>query len=138
MYKKILVPVDLAHVEKIEKALETAADLSKHYKIPVCYVGVTATTPSSVAHTPEEFASKLDAFAKQQASKHGLDEVESRAYTSHDPGVDVDDTVIDATKDTKSDLVVMASHVPGMPEHVFASRAGEVAMHAKVSVFVIR
>ena len=32
----------------------------------------------------------------------------------------------------------MASHVPGLPEHFFASNAGALASHAEVSVFVIR
>jgi len=41
MYQKIMVPVDLAHVERLGKALGTATDLAKHYGIPVCYVGVT-------------------------------------------------------------------------------------------------
>ncbi|MDX1710182.1 MAG: universal stress protein [Rhodovibrionaceae bacterium] len=138
MYKKIMVPVDLAHIEKLEKALETAADLSKHYDIPVCYVGVTSSAPGQVAHTPKEFASKLKDFAAEQEKKYGLTSVDSKSYTSHDPSIDLDETLIDATGDTGSDLVVMASHVPGLPEHIFASNAGEVAMHAKVSVFVIR
>jgi hypothetical protein len=32
----------------------------------------------------------------------------------------------------------MASHVPGLPEHIFASNAGAVASHAGMSVFVVR
>src|SRR3546814_14352707 len=32
MYKKIMVPVDLSHRERLEKAVATAADLSKCYK----------------------------------------------------------------------------------------------------------
>lgn len=138
MYKKIMVPVDLAHVDRLEKALQSAADLSKHYDVPVCYVTVSTTAPDEVAHTPEEHAEKLQAFAKQQAEKYGLRSTDSSYYTSHDPAVDLDKKLLDAIKDTGADLVVMASHVPGLPEHIFASNAGEVAMHATVSVFVIR
>lgn len=138
MYKKIMVPVDLAHVDRLEKALQSAADLSKHYDVPVCYVTVSTTLPDEVAHTPKEHEQKLNAFAKEQAEKYGLSKTEASYYTSHDPAVDLDDKLLDAIKDTGSDLVVMASHVPGLPEHIFASNAGEVAMHAKVSVFVIR
>jgi hypothetical protein len=32
----------------------------------------------------------------------------------------------------------MASHVPGIQEHVFESNAGKVSLHADVSVFVVR
>jgi nucleotide-binding universal stress UspA family protein len=137
MYKKIMVPVDLAHTDRIGKALESAADLAKHYGIPVCYVGVTPETPSSVAHNPQEYAQKLDQFAAEQAKKYGIG-IESRAMLSHDPAVDLDDTLIKAIEEVGADLVVMASHVPGFPDHIFSSNAGAVATHAAVSVFVIR
>ncbi|MEQ8814396.1 MAG: universal stress protein [Thalassobaculum sp.] len=137
MYKSILVPVDLEHADRLEKALETAADLSKHYRIPVCYVGITAATPGRVAHTPQEFAGKLEAFGKDQAARHGID-ASTRMVVSHDPAVDLDDSLMQAIADTGADLVVMASHVPGLPEHIFASNAGYLANHASVSVFVIR
>ncbi len=137
MYEKIMVPVDLAHVERLVKAIDVAADLAKHYRVPICYVGVTVPMPSPVAHTPQEYAEKLSRFGAEQAGKHGI-QVETAAYTSHDPAVDLDEKLLEAVKDTKSDLVVMASHVPGLPEHIFASNAGSVASHAEVSVFVIR
>lgn len=137
MYAKIMVPVDLAHVERLGKALDVAVDLAKHYRVPICYVGVTVPMPNPVAHTPEEYAEKLAQFGAAQAAKHGI-EVETASYVSHDPAIDLDEKLIEAVKDTSSDLVVMASHVPGLPEHIFASNAGAVASHAEVSVFVIR
>jgi nucleotide-binding universal stress UspA family protein len=137
MYRKIMVPVDLAHIERLEKAITTATDLAKHYGIPICFVGVTAETPTEVAHTPKEFGDKLEAFGAGQSEKHGL-EVDTAAYPSHDPAVDLDRTLIAAARENGADLIVMASHVPGLQEHIFASNAGAVASHAGVSVFVIR
>lgn len=137
MYQHVMVPVDLAHVDRLDKALTTAADLSKHYGIPITFVGVTAATPGAVAHNPEEYQAKLDHFARAQGLRHGL-APDMVAYTSHDPAVDLDQTLLKAIDDTGADLVVMASHVPGLAEHVFASHAGSVASHAKVSVFVVR
>jgi nucleotide-binding universal stress UspA family protein len=137
MYDKIMVPVDLAHIERLDKATTTATDLAKHYGIPICFVGVTAETPTEVAHTPNEFGEKLRAFGATQAAKHGL-EVDTAAYPSHDPAVDLDRTLIAAAKENRADLIVMASHVPGLKDHIFASNAGAVASHAEVSVLVIR
>ncbi len=137
MYTKIMVPVDLAHIDKLDKALTTATDLAKHYRIPVCYVGVTAEAPTSVAHTPKEYSEKLQAFGVRQAEQHGLD-VTTKAYPSHDPSVDLDRTLIDAASENGADLIVMASHVPGVVDHVFHSNAGTVASYSKVSVFVVR
>ena len=62
MYRKLVVPVDLAHVERLGKAITTATDLASHYGIPICFVGVTAETPTEVAHTPKEFVERLEAF----------------------------------------------------------------------------
>lgn len=137
MYNKIMVPVDLAHVDKLDKALSTAAELARKYAAPVVYVGVSSEQPGSVAHTPEEYASKLEAFAGKQAESHGID-AQSAAYVAHDPAVELNDKLLQAREETGADLVVMASHVPGLPEHIFSSHAGYVASHAPVSVFVIR
>ena len=137
MYKKIMVPVDLAHTEKIEKALNSASDLAKHYGAEVCYVSVTVTTPSEVAHTPSEYKQKLHAFAQKESEEHGQT-IDAVVYTSHDPAIDLDKQLLKAVHDVGADLVVMATHVPGLPEHIFASNGGAVAMHTDVSVFLVR
>jgi nucleotide-binding universal stress UspA family protein len=137
MYKKMMVPVDLGHLDKLDKALTTARDLAQHYKVPICYVGITETTPTDVAHTPEEYGEKLDAFATKQGETAGLDTT-SKVYISHDPARDLYKILTSAADELGTDLVVMASHVPGVPEHIFTSNAGYVASHADVSVFVIR
>ena len=137
MYEKIMVPVDLAHVDKLEKALETAADLSKHYKAAISYVGVTAAAPSEVAHNPKEFSEKLERFAAEQGKKRGV-KIEAKTMTSHDPARDLDDALGEAIKELGADLVVMASHVPTFADHVFSSNAGYLASHANTSVFIVR
>lgn len=64
MYQKILVPVDLAHLDKIPKTLNTAIDMAKHYQASLCYVTVTNSTPGAAAHNPKELADKLTEFAR--------------------------------------------------------------------------
>lgn len=137
MYKTIMVPVDLAHKDKLGKALATAADLARHYRIPICYVSVTTASPGPVAHNPKQFAEKLEAFSQAEADLRGITAT-SRALTSHDPAVDLDEVLMKAIEETGADLVVMASHIPGLPEHIFSSNAGYLASHAKVSVLVVR
>jgi len=137
MYKQIMVPVDLSHQEHLGKALATAGGLAKIFSVPICYVGVTTNTPSEVAHTPAEFARKLEAFAAEQGAEHGIT-VTSKAYTSHDPAIDLDDYLAKAVPEIGADLVIMASHLPGVLEHVWSSHAGWLASHSKVSVFIVR
>ena len=137
MYRKIMVPVDLAHIERLDKAIATATDLARHYGVPLSFVGVTADAPTEVAHTPKEFGEKLAAFGAAQSTRHGV-AVETMACSSHDPAADLDQRLIAAGQQVGADLIVMASHVPGVPEHFFASNAGAVASHAAISVFVVR
>ncbi|WP_121631486.1 universal stress protein [Tropicibacter alexandrii] len=137
MFKRIMVPVDLAHVDRLSRALTCAADLAKTYGASVVYVGVSAATPSSVAHSPQEFATKLAEFAEAQGKDAGI-ETEAHAMTSHDPSTDLDPTLLKAVDETKADLVVMASHIPNVTDYIWPSNGGTVAGHAKVSVLVVR
>ncbi len=137
MYKVIAVPVDLAHVDRLPKALETAANLAKAWGATLYYVGATTETPSSVAHTPKEFAAKLEQFAAERSAALGI-EARAKSLVSHDPAVDLDRDLLKAFDEIGADLVVMASHIPGIKDHLISSNAGWIASHAKVSVFVVR
>lgn len=137
MFSNIMIPVDLAHVDKLVHALKCAADLAGLYGATVTYVGVSAATPSSVAHSPQEFAEKLKAFAETEAGKHGH-KATAHAMTSHDPSTDLDPTLLKAVDETGADLVVMASHVPNITDYIWPSNGGTIATHAKVSVLVVR
>ncbi|WP_209425187.1 universal stress protein [Pararhodobacter sp. SW119] len=137
MFKRIVVPVDLAHSDLLANALDTATDLAKHYGAKLIYVSVTAETPTSVAHNPKEFADKLAKFAADRGVAAGI-EIESKAYTATDPTIDVDATLLRAAEDAGADLVVIASHKPGFADYFWGSHGGRLASHATISVFVIR
>ena len=137
MYKSIMVPVDLEHKDVLGKALEVAADLAKHYGAKITAVSVTSSAPTSVAHNPAEFSEKLKAFAVEQSALYGAPFM-AKSMISHDPAVDLDETLEKAASELNADLVVMASHVPGFMDHVFSSRAGYLASHATISVMVVR
>ena len=137
MFTQIMTPVDLAHVDRLSKALDTAAQLSRLYGAPVCYVAVTSTEPTDVAHTPEEFAGKLQALAEEQAAKHSI-QTSSKALVAHDPSIDLDKTLRKAVDEVKADLVVIQSHIPNLADHLWPSHGGSLAGHSRASVFVVR
>jgi nucleotide-binding universal stress UspA family protein len=137
MFKKIMAPVDLSHADRIGKALDAAADAAKHYGAELIYVGVTAAMPSSVAHNPKEYERKLAAFADRSGAEHGV-ATGHRSYVSHDPGSDLDDTLLRAIDELGIDLVVMASHIPNIADYLWPSNGGKIASHAKCSVFIVR
>ncbi|PWG17421.1 universal stress protein [Salibaculum griseiflavum] len=137
MFKHIMMPVDLGHADKLDRAMTVAADLAKHYGADITFVGVTSNAPGSVARTPEEYREKLAKLAAAQAELNGI-ETKSHAVFSHDPAVDLDDKLIEARKELGADLVVMATHLPNMGDMFLPSHGGELARHSDVSVFLVR
>ena len=137
MFAKILVPVDLGHLDRLGKALTVAAAEARVHGARVIYMGVTEETPGAVARTPEEYGEKLAAFAAKQASEHGI-EAEAMPIMSIDPAAEINKLILKAVKDSGADLVVMASHPPRMLDWILPSHGGHVAEHADVSVFIIR
>ena len=137
MYSKLVVPVDLAHADALGKALGVAADLARAFGAEAHLVGVTMSQPTEVAPSPEAFAEKLGAFAEEQSAALGV-HFEPHAETSHDITADLDRVLQRAAERIGADLIVMASHVPGLADHVFASNAGYLASHASMSVLVVR
>lgn len=137
MFKNIMVPVDLAHLETLEPALDVVADMAKRYDARITYVGITANTPTSVARTPQEYEQKLDAFAQERHKVHGQP-VSIKVYSSTDPVANVDDLLVEAIEETGADLVMMATHLPRHLDIVMPSHGGKVATHTDASVFLIR
>lgn len=135
MYSRILVPVDLDHVDKLTKAFDLAGRTANKSSATVVYVNAVPTT--SARTEGERMAERLNDFAAGQAKKHGIktaDHVALRGALHLNVGKDI----IMAAKEANCDLIVMASHVPGMKEHIFSSNSGYVVSHASISVYVVR
>lgn len=137
MFKKIMVPVDLGHVDALEKALNVAANMAKSHDAEVVYVGVYSNLPAANTPAPDQYPDALAAFAKDQAKASRI-KATSHPVFSHDTQAELMSLLMRAVDDTGADAIVMASHIPGWIEHVFHSNAGYMASHAAVSVFVVR
>jgi nucleotide-binding universal stress UspA family protein len=137
MFKKIMTPVDLVHEGDMEKALQCAADLATLYKAEVTYVGVTPSAPGAAGHSPEEFETRLMKFAAAQGEVHGITTT-GRMVVSHDPRADISHKLLEAQAEIGADLVVMASHAPGVLDRIWPSNGGKLAESAKCTVMVVR
>jgi nucleotide-binding universal stress UspA family protein len=137
MFTKIMVPVDLAHLDALERSLQVAADMARNYNAEVCYVSVTANTPGPVARTPAEYEKKLSAFADEQTSHHGQ-QTSSRVLISHDPTADMEKLLVKCAEEIGADLVLMATHLPHKVDAIMPSHGDKVAKHTNVSVFLVR
>lgn len=137
MFNKIMMPVDLKHVEKLGKTLDIVEKLAKVYGSTVVFVGVSASAPSEIARNQKEFSTKLARFAEEQSRLHSI-QTESFSIISHDPTADLDDKLLESIDELKVDLVIMATHVPGVSDYFFGNNGNYIANHAEVSVFLVR
>lgn len=136
MFKHIMVPVDLGHLDRLERALKVAADLAKHYDAQITYVGVTFPQPSSIAHNPKEFGEKLAKFAAAQGEIQEVAKTSSETVISHDPTIDMDSKLVEAAHKLKTDLVVMGSHIPKAFE--MRTHGGHLASLTDMSIMLVR
>lgn len=137
MYNKIMVPVDLAHLDTLYKSLRVALDMARLYDAEICYISITSSQPSKVAKSPEEYTRKLEAFAEEQGEAHGL-HTSAITFLSHDPVADMDDIIVAAVKKVGADLVVMATQLPSRLDIFLPSNGSRVARHTEESVFLVR
>lgn len=139
MFDKIMIPVDLQHIEKLERSLEIAATLAKQWDATVYYVTVAGRVPNRAAKSPEEHARNLEKFAAAQGEKYGI-LTSSLTKDSTDVAIELDKKLLEASEEIDADLIVTASHIPGVPDklHLITSNSAELARKAKCSVFVLR
>lgn len=136
MFTHIMVPVDLAHADRLNRALETAADLAKSHGARVTYVGVTAPQPGQVARSPEDFADKLARFAAAQSEVQGIAQTGAHPITAHDPSVELDTALKSAADRLDADLIVMGSHIPRAFD--LKSHGAHLAQMTDRSILLIR
>ncbi len=137
MYTRIGIAVDLAHGERLEKAVDTAAALGRTFDAELHLVAVTSPSPSAVARDAHAFGERLEAFAAAATARTGA-AFATHVRISDDPTAELDRELDAAFHELGVDLVVVASHVPGFREYVFASHGGWLASHTDLSVFVVR
>jgi universal stress protein G len=140
MFKRILVPVDLADTDLAKSAIETAVSLAKASGGTIRLLNVMPATPPMLAeYVPEDF----DAQQRQTAD-------EALAIIARESGADAAHIatvvrqggtyheVLEEAKDYHADLIVMSSHRPGMRTYFLGSNAGHVVRYATCSVLVVR
>lgn len=137
MFEHIMVPVDMAHEENMDRAARIAADQAKLYDAKLTMVSISGGPLAGKEHSSRTEPRMVEDYAKEQAEKHGL-EIATHTLDSHDISVEVDSKLLEAIEKLGADLVVMATHQPGWVEYLVNSHGGRLASHAPVSVMVVR
>jgi nucleotide-binding universal stress UspA family protein len=140
MYKRILVPIDLADVELAKPAIATAVMMAKESNGLVRLINVLPITPVMLAeYVPPDFEAQQRAAAEEAivivARETGLDP--ARVSTVVRQG-SIDREILDEAKSIDADLIVMSSHRSGMRTYFLGSNAGHVVRYAGCSVLVVR
>ena len=98
MYSTIMVPVDLDHADTVEKALKVAVDIGRIYDAEIYLLGVTATTPGSVARNPDEYGEKLAQFTAEHSQSTGYT-LKPKVVICNDPVAELDVSLEKAGKE---------------------------------------
>lgn len=136
MFKTILLPVDVAHLDEGRKILDVALTImSPDAAIILLYVMEDIPNWTDL-RLPPNF--KEDSM---QAARQGL---ESIAETT-DRAVQVEvraghaySTILKEAEAMNADLIILASHKPGLKEYFIGSNTSKVVNHADCSVVVVR
>ncbi|WP_456385583.1 universal stress protein [Profundibacter sp.] len=135
MYKNILVPVALDHEHDTAEAMRVAQSLrSDGGKITL--LSVVESIPGYVAsYLPkgqqEKNRAEIETNLKADASD--AEGVESKVITGHAGG-----SIVDYAKDHGADLIIIASHKPGLQDFFLGSTAARVVRYSQCAVHVLR
>ena len=136
MYKTILVPIDIAHLKEgkanIERATQHAA------------AGASIILLNVVEEIPTWAAVELPAGLVEKSLEVAQEELETAATAA---GMNVEvvvrtghsyNTILEVAEQKNVDLIIIASHRPGLKDYFLGSTAAKVVRHAECSVLVVR
>jgi universal stress protein F len=136
MYKTILVPIDMSHIAEGKANIDLAAEHAA--------AGASIILLNVVEEIPNWAAVELPAGLLDkslEASQSELKEIAAAAGLT----VEVDvrtghsyNTILDVAEEKKADLIIIASHRPGLQDYFLGSTASKVVRHANCSVLVVR
>lgn len=140
MFRRILVPIDLAHPELGTPSVETAVTLARASGGTVRLLNVLPDTPADLAtYVPADFEEQQRRTAQEAleivAGESGLD-AHHVSVVVRQGGVHHE--VLDEATAIAADLIVMSSHQPGKRTYFLGSNAAHVVRHATCSVLVVR
>lgn len=136
MHNTILIPIDIPHAEIGNKLIDLAV-LNAEADARIVLLNVVEEIPAWVAaEMPGDIAVKsrqasLDKL--QEIAKAAGRKVEVEVKTGHSSR-----TILEVAEKMNADLIIVASHKPGLSNYFLGSTASKIVAHAKCSVYVER
>ncbi len=136
MFKTILVPVDLSYAEA-GKAMINVAKMLGGEGARIILVTVVEDIPAFVVaglpggiieESKERAQEALEEIARKADVQASVEVRSGQAYRA----------ILDVAEERNADLIVIASHRPGLQQFLLGSTASRVVRHATCTVFVKR
>jgi len=136
MFKTILVPIDMSHVLEGKATIDIAAQHA-NAGAKIILLNVVEDIPIwAAAEIPtaliDDSLKNAQIGLKAIANASGL-KVETEVRSGHPY-----QTILAVAKEKLVDLIIIASHRPGLQDYFLGSTAAKVVRHASCSVMVIR
>lgn len=136
MYKTILVPIDMAHMAEGKANIDLAAQHAA--------AGANIILLNVVEEIPTWAAVELPAGLVEKSLEVAQDGLQAAA-TEAGMNVEVEvrtghsyNTILEVAEQKDVDLIIIASHRPGLRDYFLGSTAAKVVRHANCSVLVVR
>jgi nucleotide-binding universal stress UspA family protein len=138
MFKNVFIPVDLDDPTSSSKALSTAVAMAR-----------SSDTPLTLGTVIPDWKAVRDAQWSPLTYRDMHEQAEIRlrriaadcGYALHNVlvgGGSVGAGIVDLAERAQADLIVLASHRPGLRDYLIGAHALHVVRHAKCSVCVVR
>ena len=136
MFNTILVPIDMAHIAEGKATIDIAVKQAEAgTKIILLNVVEDIPTWAAVELPANLIETSLQAARNELqaiANASGMP-MEAEARTGHSYK-----TILEVADEKQADLIIIASHQPGLQDYFLGSTAAKVVRHAQCSVMVIR
>lgn len=135
MFKNILVPVSFDEEEKTTKALDLVAKLSDaDTKVTLLHV-MERVPVYAISYIPDDYLTESRAvIEKDLAARAATVPNASSAVIEGHAG----SGILEYIDENGVDLVIIASHRPGVQDYFLGGTAAHVVRHARCSVHVVR
>lgn len=135
MYNNILVPVSFEEDRNAIGAIEIAKVLCAEGGSITCIHVLEQLPKYATEFLPDGHveAAKEDIVASLSVMLKGISNASVTVVHGHSAR-----TILDHAQSDKTDLIIVASHKPGMQDYLLGSTAAKVVRHAKCAVHVLR
>jgi len=136
MFKTILLPVDVAHLEDGHKTLKVALQImSPDTAIILLYVmeDIPNWTDIDLPRNFKENSMQTARKALESIAATIDKDVQIETHTGHTYS-----TILKQAEALNADLIILASHKPGLKDYFIGSNTTKVVSHANCSVVVLR